>query len=203
MYHTGQLRLLPPSLPPSLCFSLRFSTLYLQTQLESAQEEKKSFSVAVETLKQNTAKVEQNYKRMKLDLLAQSQRAEQLEQEKGEIIHSYEQRVSEAVQRQEATTVSSVENSQQMSNLEQEYQVLQQHSSQLRIILEVTRNAEQSGGCRVAAAERRLQSGGCRAAAAESGVYDEYWIIAAHVVGCGGECRAAESEEQNTGATVV
>lgn len=45
-------------------------------------EEKKSFSKAVETLKTNTAKVEQNYKQMKSELSDKSQLLDQLKAER-------------------------------------------------------------------------------------------------------------------------
>ena len=44
----------------------------LQTSLDSALEEKKSFSKAVESLKANTARVEQNFKQMKQELTARN-----------------------------------------------------------------------------------------------------------------------------------
>ena len=43
-----------------------------QTSLDSALEEKKSFSKAVESLKANTARVEQNFKQMKQELTARN-----------------------------------------------------------------------------------------------------------------------------------
>ena len=44
----------------------------LQTSLDSALEEKKSFSKAVESLKANTARVELNFKQMKQELTARN-----------------------------------------------------------------------------------------------------------------------------------
>ena len=44
----------------------------LQTSLDSALDEKKSFSKAVESLKANTARVEQNFKQMKQELTARN-----------------------------------------------------------------------------------------------------------------------------------
>lgn len=116
------------------CSTNRPSSNISKTALDSAEEEKKSFSKAVETLKANTTKVQDNYKQMKQELAARNIRITDLEREKGELISQVETTVVETAQLQQGAAVPSSE----MEALREEHQVLKEHLNALRHNIEVS-----------------------------------------------------------------
>ena len=103
----------------------------LQTSLDSALEEKKSFAKATEALKCNTAKVEQNFKQMKQELAAKVQRVAELEKENVSLVQKLDS--ADAAHAPQLTAVSA----EQHAGLQQEYLVLQEHMNALRHSYEV------------------------------------------------------------------
>lgn len=101
-------------------------------------EEKKTFSKAVETLKTNTAKVEQNYRQMKQDLTARNERVVELEQQNVELAAKAELVEQVAVQQQSAPT------SQELDDASNENRTLKDHVNQLRTSVEVNLLTSQS-----------------------------------------------------------
>lgn len=108
-----------------------------QISLESAVDEKKSFAKAVQTLKENTAKVEQNYKQMKQELHTKTQRLAEMEAEKVQLISRVESSRVEEVQTQQAA-IPNPATLTALTALQQEYEILQEHTSALRHSYEVS-----------------------------------------------------------------
>ncbi|KAF6021807.1 GOLGA3 [Bugula neritina] len=98
----------------------------LQTSLDSALEEKKSFAKGLETLKANTSKVEQNYRQMKQELAVKSQRVDELEKKNAELCDRVDSPSVQSAPQANAVPAEEV------TGLQQEYLVLQEHLNALR-----------------------------------------------------------------------
>lgn len=108
-----------------------WSLTLLQSSLDSALEENRSFARATEALKLNTAKVEQNFKQMKQDLSSKLQRVAELERENSALVNKLDS--TDAV----PAVQTSSSPADHLPELQQEYIVLQEHMSALRQSYEV------------------------------------------------------------------
>lgn len=98
--------------------------------MDLAQEENRSFARATETLKLNTAKVEQNYRHMKQELSAKVQRVAELERENAAMVLKLDSTDTATVQHTSSHAGPA-------PGLQEEYAVLQEHMNALRQSYEV------------------------------------------------------------------